>query len=59
MKLVGAILIITGLIFGATVVLIIAKQSQMSYLLMIWGPLIAAAEIVVGYLMLSKSDRRR
>jgi hypothetical protein len=59
MKLVGVILIITGLVFGVVVVWIIATRSQVSYLLVIWGPLIAAAEIVVGYLMLVNSDRWR
>ncbi len=59
MKFVGVILMITGLVFGAVVVLIVANQSHGSYFLKIWGPLIAAAEIVVGYLMLVNSDRRR
>jgi len=60
MKLVGAILIIAGLVFGTAIIEIAAHQPHVSYFgdfVLCTGALTAAAEIAVGLLIMVKKPR--
>ncbi len=58
MRRVGVLLIIAGLLFGAALAGIIANsRTHVSLLVILGGPLTAAAEIVVGCRMLADRPR--
>jgi len=60
MRLLGLVMIVTGLAFGAAVVSIsVSAQPHISFVLLIGGTLIAVGETLVGAFILTTGVRKR